>query len=150
MSAPILGFQGEYRFLSNFYPSAIRNRTGIWPTAEHLYQASKSTNPDDWRLIRVTETPGRAKRAGRQILLRSDWDEIKDWVMLSVVRLKFLQNRRLAQLLVDTGDAEIVELNSWGDRYWGECPRGEGKNRLGEILMQVRKEIGVVPGPFPL
>ena len=46
----------------------------------------------------------------------------------------------LKRQLLETGAAELIEGNYWGDRYWGVC-KGVGDNWLGKLLMTVRKEI---------
>ena len=84
--------------------------------------------------------PSEAKRLGRRVRLRSDWEQVKYDVMLDVVRAKFNQHPDLAQKLLATGDEELVEGNDWGDTYWGVC-NGRGKNMLGKILMRVRAEL---------
>ena len=83
--------------------------------------------------------PGQAKRIGRRIELRPGWDDVRDEIMLDLIRIKFYLPS-LATKLLATGDAELVEGNYWGDTYWG-VSRGRGENRLGQILMQVRDEI---------
>ena len=132
-------FAGPHRFLSNFYPVALVWEGRHWPTAEHAYQAAKCRRSDEAWKIQEAPSPGAAKRLGRKIELRADWDEVKEKVMLEVVRAKF-ENAHLRRLLIATGDAELIEGNYWGDRFWGVC-RGEGENRLGKILMKVRTEI---------
>ena len=132
-------FAGPHRFLSNFYPAPLVWEGKRWPTAEHAYQAAKCRRADHSRLILEAPSPGAAKRLGGKIELRADWDEVKERVMLSIVRAKF-ENAYLRRRLIATGDAELIEGNYWGDRFWGVC-RGEGENRLGKILMKVRTEI---------
>jgi len=77
--------------------------------------------------------------------LRSDWDEIKDSIMLEIVRIKFNSHKDLADKLLATEDKILIEGNTWHDKYWGICYcekcNGEGKNVLGGILMQVRSEL---------
>ena len=89
-------------------------------------------------MIRNAPSPGAAKRMGRKIAIRNDWEAVKEKVMLSVVRAKF-EDAYLRRLLTATGTAALIEGNEWGDRFWGVC-RGEGENRLGKILMKVRSE----------
>ena len=60
--------------------------------------------------------------------------------MRKAVWTKFNQHPRLATMLVETGDAEIVE-HTENDAYWGDGGDGKGLNRLGQILMQVRAEL---------
>jgi len=84
--------------------------------------------------------PSEAKRAGRRAILRKDWEEIKEDVMYKVVLAKFVQNEELKYKLLDTGSAELIEENNWGDRIWGTV-NGKGRNLLGKILMRVREEL---------
>lgn len=143
----IKGFFGEHRWLSNFWtlPNPIVDRyEGVWlsyPTVEHAYQAEKSLDLAARVWIMHAETPAAAKQAGRRIRMRTDFDFIKDSAMLELVRQKFYYNPDLAQKLLATGDAALYEVNNWGDTYWGCDSFFEGENRLGQILMQVRKEI---------
>ena len=138
-------FRGEYAFLSNFYPSSIMTRTGLWPTAEHLFQACKTSDKDAWERIRVLKSPGKAKKAGRSVRLRPDWERRKYEIMRSVVEIKF-KNPELRQRLLATGDIELVEDNQWHDNIWGRCtcPGCKDKkyhNALGKILMSVRSKL---------
>ena len=80
---------------------------------------------------------------GKKVALRRDWEAVKDDIMEEVVREKFLQNPELLRLLLDTGDTELTEGNRWHDTYWGvDIFSGQGLNRLGEILMKLRAELG--------
>lgn len=72
--------------------------------------------------------------------LRGDWEAVKDSVMYEICKAKFSQNPDLADQLVATKDAELIEGNTWGDRIWGVCD-GVGENRLGKILMRIRAEM---------
>lgn len=134
----IVRFAGPYRFLSNFYARPLLYEGERFPTAEHAYQAAKCMRSDEFRMIRDAPSPGAAKRMGRKIAIRDDWEAVKEKVMLSVVRAKFA-DAYLRRRLASTGTAELIEGNNWGDRFWGVC-RGEGENRLGKILMKVRAE----------
>ncbi len=127
----------EYAFLSNFYKASILYKNKIYPTTEHLFQAMKASTEEDHEKIRNVPNPGSAKRLGRQIKLRSDWERIKDEVMLTACICKFQQHPDLAKKLLDTGDSYLEEGNTWGDQYWGTV-NGVGKNMLGKTLMKVR------------
>ena len=83
--------------------------------------------------------PARVKQFGKIVKVRRDWDDVKLDVMLWGVREKF-KHTDLKDLLLSTGDEELVEGNTWNDTYWGIC-RGEGQNNLGKILMKVRMEL---------
>jgi ribA/ribD-fused uncharacterized protein len=135
----IAEFTGQYAFLSNFHPSKIITPDWWeWPTAEHLFQASKTHSTADRYWILASASPGGAKRAGRRVELRPDWEHVKKTMMLTAVLAKFQQNPDLAALLDATYGHDLVEGNTWGDRYWGQV-NGQGANHLGRILMFVRE-----------
>ncbi len=133
-------FDGQYRFLSNFYTEKFIYHGYTWKSVEHAFQAFKFY-PDKERMSLVCEaaTPGEAKKLGRQFGMRNDWEAVKIPIMTDLVRNKFY-TRYLADRLVETGDEELVEGNSWKDFFWGVC-NGVGENHLGKILMMIRKEI---------
>lgn len=139
MTAKIDSFSGEHAILSNFH-SAIVELDGIYfPSVEHAYQAAKTLDTDVRRKI-AKMSAGQAKRAGRSVKLRPNWEEIKVNVMWDLLVQKFQFNNGFGFWLLGTGDAELIEGNHWGDTYWGVC-RGEGQNMLGILLMARRDEI---------
>lgn len=129
-------FEGAYRFLSNFWPSVVNFDGQQYQSVEHAFQAAKTTNLKEREFIRSQPTPGKAKQAGRSVTLRSDWEKIKIDVMRNLLIEKFNQYP-LKQLLLSTGDEELVEGNNWGDVFWGVC-NGAGENHLGKLLMEIR------------
>lgn len=136
-------FDGEYAFLSNFHPSQIRINCITYPTIEHAFQAAKTMDFDIRNEIAAASTPGIAKRMGRKVALREDWEEVKDIIMKNLIHEKF-KDKELAKQLLATGDAELIEGTTWHDNYWGnctceKCKNIEGKNMLGKILMQERE-----------
>ena len=134
----IESFRGEYYFLSNFYVAPFRTPRGtLVQTVEHAFQACKTLYLWEREQVLNAATPAAAKQLGRKVTLRPDWNEIRLSVMERLVELKFAQNSELAERLRETGDAHLVEGNTWGDTFWGAC-RGKGANHLGSILMQVR------------
>lgn len=126
----------EYAFLSNFYSSPIQYEGIVYPTVEHMFQALKALDMETRKKIANAATPGQAKRLGRSVALREDWEEVKVDVMRTALQLKF-SNPALRAKLIATGDAELIEGNTWNDRFWGVC-RGTGKNMLGLLLMELR------------
>jgi hypothetical protein len=111
-------------------------------TAEAAYQSQKTLSDIQRQRIQKAIFPGEAKRIGRRLKLRADWEEVKDDVMYRVVKKKFESHPDIADKLMATGDAELMEGNYWGDRYWGvDSKTGKGKNMLGQILMRVRSEL---------
>lgn len=140
MKSKIDKFDGEYAFLSNFYPSIVYDFEGnTYPTVEHYFQAMKTLDPKVRKHIASAKTPGEAKRLGRRVELRSDWEDIKLKVMKHGLIQKFAEPE-LRNPLLRTGDAELIEGNWWGDTYWGVC-NGVGENHLGQLLMEVREEL---------
>jgi len=140
-------------FLSNFFPSPVRANGIMYPSVEHAYQAFKSPSIDIREQVAKLPTAGKAKRFGQTIALRDEWDKradgsrgIKYDVMEMLVRFKFRQHPHLAALLLATGDAVLIEGNSWGDEVWGVNKRtNTGENALGNILMRVRAELRSSP-----
>ena len=131
-------FAGEYRFLSNFYPSPIRVDKVLYSTVEHAFQAAKTHDKAEKQEIAEANSPGRAKGLGRKVRLRKDWESVKVGLMRELVELKFRTHADLAERLLETGDAELIEGNTWNDTFWG-VSGGRGKNHLGKALMQVRE-----------
>ena len=153
---PIDSFSGEYRFLSNFYPCSITILGVTFSSSEHAFQAMKATSlraallvngthletddrmPDGIRIAHDPITAGQAKKAGRLIEKRKDWDNVRIDVMEFCLRMKFKDTTLLAKLL-DTGKRQLIEGNNWGDTTWGVCD-GKGDNYLGRLLMYIRAE----------
>lgn len=129
-------FQGKYRFLSNFYNSPFMYDGIVYQNSEAAFQAQKTLSYEEREKFKDLD-PSSAKRLGRRIQLRANWDQIKDDIMFHVVLAKFRSNAILTSLLLETGDQLLVEGNTWGDTYWGQV-NGRGENKLGQILMEVR------------
>lgn len=137
MSNAITEFKDDNSFLSNFYIAPVVYQGVRFENSEAAYQAAKCPN----RMLEFCGlTPSEAKKLGRRVVLRIDWEEVKFGVMYQACKAKFTQNPDLAQKLIATGDAELVEGNTWGDRIWGVCD-GVGENNLGKILMRIREEL---------
>lgn len=111
-----------------------------WATSEHYFQAQKFAGTPDADEIRLAETPGEAANKGgdRHRPLRSDWEQVKDEIMRQAVLNKFAANSEIREILLSTGDEEIVN-QSPVDLYWGRRKDGSGENKLGKILMEVRE-----------
>ena len=136
----IKGFNGRYKFLSNFYDSMVPYEGRKYKTAEAAFQAAKTHDEKIKDTFELIYNPANAKRFGRAVELRNDWADVKDSIMYNIVLSKFTHNTHLRDKLLDTGDSYIEETNSWGDTYWGVC-KGKGHNKMGKILMRVRDEL---------
>lgn len=137
MKEQITSFKGKYFFLSNFYPSPVTYHGFKFSSNEAAFQAMKC--PDKASEFTAL-SPSDAKREGRRVTLRPDWEKAKEQIMYEICLAKFQQNPSLKIQLLNTGDAELIEGNDWGDINWGVCD-GQGENRLGKILMRVRNEL---------
>lgn len=156
-------FRNKYQFLSNFYLVSIDTGMRIYDSVEHYYQAMKSwpgvlvkigtitkieentTKKTVRQWISESPTPGEAKRRGRKINLRSDWEDIKIPIMKWGLQQKFTQET-LAKNLLETHNKILIEGNWWHDNFWGECKCNKckntlGENMLGKLLMEVRNEL---------
>jgi len=135
-------FDGEYSFLSNFHPVEIWLDGEKYPTVEHAFQAAKTLDENEREWVRRCPTPGAAKRMGKRVTLREDWEDIKVDVMHGLLQQKFDvdANTDLAMKLLATRPKYLIEGNNWGDTFWGVC-NGRGENHLGDLLVKVRKEL---------
>lgn len=150
MTEYINGFRGEYFFLSNFAPSTTtityREKDFILSTGEHVFHAMKvaASNYSEDRALKYlqdmqdAETPNKAKLLGRQIQIDAQrWDAMSYACMERTTKLKYDQNPDLAEKLIATDPALLIEENTWGDRLWGTV-NGVGLNQLGKILVNHR------------
>lgn len=132
-------FRDAYAFLSNFYDVPVEYNGLCFCNSEAAFQAQKTV--DETERVQFTNLDAsNAKRLGRIISLRDDWERVKIQVMYEVCYAKFIQNPRLAKWLIETGDEILVEGNTWNDKFWGVC-NGEGANNFGKILMAIRTEL---------
>ena len=135
----IASFRGKYGFLSNMYKCPVKFDGVEYSCSESAFQAQKCAyNVDKAEFKNLDGVE--AKKLGRKVTLRSDWEKVKKDVMFEIVSAKFSQHPDLAKKLVATGDKQLVEGNTWYDTYWGVF-NGRGKNVLGKILMDVREEL---------
>lgn len=132
-------FTGRHRFLSNFWPCFVYLDGLRYVCVESAYQAAK-TNCELTRGKFQCMSPSEAKRRGAKLPLPTDWDERKTEVMRNLLRQKFAPGSLLAQRLHLTGNAELIEGNTWGDTFWGRY-NGVGENHLGRLLMEIRQEL---------
>lgn len=137
----ITSFRGKYAFLSNFYDATFTYDGLTYQNSEAAFQAQKFVQDYDKKKF-CNLNPSEAKRLGRHVQLRTDWDSIKYRKMYEIVKAKFEQNDELREKLIATGDAHLEEGNTWGDRIWGTV-NGIGENHLGITLMKVREELSV-------
>ena len=130
-------FKGEYYFLSNFYNTPVEYNGLKYLNNEAAFHAQKDLSRAEEF---VNLPPNLAKRLGRKVNLRKDWEDVKVDIMYEINVAKFTQNEDLKEMLLKTGSAKLIEGNTWHDTFWGVC-NGEGRNELGKILERVRSEL---------
>lgn len=146
MEERITRFADEYHFLSNFYPVAIDFEAMTYPTIEHAFQAAKTFDVVLRVRIRDAKTPASAKSMGRRLKRRADWFDVSLEIMEALVRQKFTRYTDLSTKLLATGSMELIEGNTWNDKFYGCVWNTKqqiwiGENHLGRILMKIRSEL---------
>ena len=138
-------FWNENKYLSNFYISPVSFEGWEYWSVEHAYQSIKTLDLEWRKKVQECSTPGKAKRIGLKVPMRPDWETIKYDVMRALVLQKFTNHLDIREKLLATGDQELIEENTWGDKIWGQVKNAEGvyegQNLLGKILMSVREEL---------
>ncbi len=128
-------FRGKYYFLSNFYPCALMVDNRMYSCSEGAYMSMKTIDPkvrDKFSYLAGKD----ARKLGRSVTIRPNWDDLRLGMMEMVLNAKFAQNPTLMKRLIDTGNEELVEGNTWGDHFWGVDEFGA--NNLGKLLMKIR------------
>jgi N-glycosidase YbiA len=133
-----------YGAFSNFAPFGFILEGRHWPTSEHYFQAKKFEGTEYEEMVRTSATPAKAAELGRKrdLPLRTDWEQVKDHVMRTALRAKFTSHVELKDMLLQTGEEELVEATK-SDYYWGCGTKGDGRNMLGVLLMELRSELRV-------
>ena len=140
-------FDGNYGWLSNFAPCTVKWQNIVFHSVEAFYQAMKSADPAVIATF-VNMTAREAKKAGKTVIMRDDWDDIKLDVMSYGLEQKFISgnNPELTEKLIATGNEQLVEGNWWHDNFWGDCyclkcKWDVGQNQLGRMLMIIRDKL---------
>lgn len=136
----------ENSFLSNFYPCKVEFEGMIYPSVEHAYQAAKTEDLAARKKILSCKYAGQAKKLGRQVKQRENWEEVRESIMMRLLHRKF-QDPILKRCLLNTSAEGLAEHNYWHDTFWGRCfcskHCGSGKNILGKLLMELREHIQI-------
>ncbi len=136
----------DYGSLSNSAPYPISLDGKMWYTAEHYFQAQKFHDVQVQKQIQKTRSADEIIWIANnpKLRVRRDWDVVKLDFMFTAVRAKFTQIPSLKKLLLNTGDAVLIE-HSDKDSYWSDGGDGNGRNMLGVVLMEVRDELRESP-----
>jgi len=159
-------YEQEFYVFSNFSSFQLVWRDTLFPTSEHAYQHEKfvTTNPMFWPFSGPGKYPytdfvsqsldwlrysienamsahEAFKLAERnKAYMRPDWNIVKTKIMKLILISKVHQHEYVMKKLLESGDRELVE-NSWRDSYWGWGEDKKGKNMLGKLWMDIRKEL---------
>ena len=165
---PIDSFRYKYMCFSNFSNHKVTYKGINYENSEAAFQAQKFEDENVKQLFKSLD-PSKAKALGRAKVIflnpkgeyyknklptnvgqrsseftkhymRSDWDKVRVEEMYQIVKNKYEQNSCVKEILLSTGERELIEGNTWGDRFWGQVDK-TGLNYLGRILMQVRYEL---------
>ena len=137
--AQIISFTGPNFFMSNFYPCEVAFEGRVYKSSEHAYIAAKTTDDNIRAYVAAQSTPGAAKKIGRSIPLRESWNDDRIHYMRIILESKF-GDYELRDQLGATKGCELIEGNTWGDTFWGQC-NSKGQNNLGKLLMSIRDDI---------
>ena len=137
-----------YGEFSNFAKYPFEADGKEWPTSEHYFQAQKFAGTVHAEQVRLARTARDAASMGRDrnLPMRPDWEAVKLDVMRAAIRHKFDSHRALVDLLLSTGDEQIIERTT-DDEYWRCGSSGEGLNMLGKLLMELRLALRNPQGP---
>lgn len=142
MAIEFYSTKSTYGEFSNFAAFGFHMKGHWYRTSEHYFQAMKFEDKEYQERIRETKSPMIAARLGRsrKVKIRNDWEQVKIEVMRTAVRAKILEHSELQELLLGTGEEQLVEA-AGRDYFWGVGKDGSGQNWLGKILMEVRDEL---------
>ena len=145
-----------YGAFSQWHPSVFTDGGKKFTTAEQYMMAQKAIVFNDKQTLKSimrTESPMEIKKLGRAVANYDEavWDKLRYPIVKTGSMLKFNQNQRLKNLLLNTGDKILAEASP-NDNVWGigmieadenaSNPRlWKGSNLLGFALMEVRDEL---------
>lgn len=133
-------FRNEFACLSNMYPTPLKINGLCFSCAEAAFQSFKTTDPEIRKKFQFITGP-EAKRLGRKVELRPDWNEIRIAVMREVLKCKLKHYPSIYGVIAHAANTPggVVEENTWNDTFWGVC-NGRGENHLGKLLKELYDE----------
>ena len=109
VEGPIIEFQNQYFWLSNFFPTPVVMDGYTFPASENAFMSGKSEDKT-WKEFCTTETnPGAMKQAGRRVKLIANWDVIRIEAMRKALEAKFSDPVLKAKLIAKIGRASCRE-----------------------------------------
>ena len=135
-------YESSFFALHNFSAHSIVYKGAVYSTVEHAYHSSKFDDVDIKKEIQQAGNPLLAYTLGQKYASarKSNWDEIKVNVLYEIIKEKVKQYDEVKNVLLSTGNDEIIEVNP-NDDFWGNGIDGNGQNNTGKILMRIRQEL---------
>ena len=134
----------------------VKGEAIIWPRSEHLFQALRLSCAKTREEIRAISNPMAAKMHAKKFI-REHPDKVvvqpmskRDlFNMRLVLGIKLKQHEDVRELLILTGDREIIEDATKRQRdsglFWGaalqEDGTWKGENWLGRLWMELRQDL---------
>lgn len=135
--------ENRFQYLSPFSAHQIQIWGEHFATVEHAYQASRVISGPEREAIINAPSPLAAWKEGQKYknderLKVKGFDKLA--VMEELFRAKLAQHEDIAEILKETGDAELIKVHEH-DYFWGTGADGTGKNMMGKLWMQLRSEL---------
>ena len=153
MNGEGIAFQGHHSFLSNMSKAEFEYEGKQFKSVEVGYQymrACANDCHDEASKIRKESDAYSAKRTSHKFKDNEKWLNSREKIMKELITAKFTQNEDLKKKLLQTGNKKLFECTE--DKFWGchipiskaknmDPKKLQGKNVLGNILVEVRKKI---------
>lgn len=126
---------------SNFSSHSVNIlNLGIFPTSEAAIQVHKNLNNLHYiNSQKNSSSPLMSKYMGKQVILRKDWDEVKNKITENVIKLKLQQNESISSKIINTGLRPLIEYKEKNENENDFTIKNN--NELGKILMKIRDEL---------
>lgn len=129
------------KYFSLWSEHPIEYKGVTYKTGEHLYHSRRYDDPNIRKIIVESKDGEEAWTLSQKFKIhqQKDFDARKTDIMREILLAKFEQHPDTREVLIATGEAEIIK--PYPDPFWGEGPDGRGQNVMGKILMEIRTEI---------
>lgn len=147
-----LTFSSQWTPLSNMATAYFLYDGTLFSTSEQCFQYSKAifeSEDDLANEILILSDAYECKKKGAEVETSEEWLAKRDELMSNIIREKFTQNDDMLSTLLSTGAATLYEATT--DHYWGigstlfskdtYQETSKGQNRLGLLLMELRKSL---------
>ena len=108
----ISSFTGKYAFLSNFYPAPVTYMGQTYANNEAAFQAQKTCCAKEQQQFSIfrLHNPAEAKKRGKNLTLRPDWDKVKISLMYEICMCKINYPGASTQALCSAPTSPLTAL----------------------------------------